>query len=557
MDYIDALSNLRTNQKWGRKSPHKAVLMLAVIELYETNVFTENIIYYNDVLKNTFKKVWKKVLPDEQLFQDEAYLPFWYLQSDSFWHVVPKRGREDILCMMVDNHIQPSEAKIVDCVNYVELDEDLYFLMTLPSGRSSLKRTLLENYTSLSKQAIERFSQSVDNSVDHSISALSEYEKILSQKRTEERDKPIEVETNDSLISQFSKLNEDIQITLNLQYYSFLKSHRGERAIFKGICPSVHTLLDHIVNNPVKRTDVSPTLAVIYENFLSDLKIALLSEEDSMELIDKIGEAIRALRGDTKDGNASSFNDEKSFASSKRELFKDNPKQVEDTIILTKELIESARTPNGGFTKSQLAAIGVPWPRPTDWIEQVVGKEITQQQLEDFRRIEYITKPSKPVNKIEPDHKEQSYKDIAKDDKERKRMKAIMRVFRKYQHPLSPRELAFEISWDDWGSFVVRPNDIETLLHMMPEIEQVGQGKYSLKIYYGHEETPLTSSISPNQGEELKAEPIKNRRWSLSEVRELVNFYKAGMSTAQLADFFNRDVKAVNEILYQKGLLSK
>ena len=180
MDYVEVFQNLRTNNKYGRKSPHKAILMLAVIELYEKNVLSDNEIYYDDTLKSMFLKMWNRVLPKEPLFHPEAYLPFWYLQSDSFWHIIPIRGKEDILSLMRDTNIKPSEIKLYDCVNYAELDEDLYFLITLPSGRSTLKRALLETYFNLTEEQIEKLSESSDNSIDYSISALSEYENIFS-----------------------------------------------------------------------------------------------------------------------------------------------------------------------------------------------------------------------------------------------------------------------------------------------------------------------------------------------------------------------------------------
>lgn len=294
MDYIELFQNLRTNNKYGRKSPHKAVLMLTVIELYEQNVLSDNEIYYDDTLKTMFLKVWNKVLPEEPLFHPEAYLPFWYLQSDAFWHIVPNRGKEDILSLMRDTNIKPSEAKLIDCVKYAELDDDLYFLMTLPSGRSSLKRALLETYTNLSERQIDRMSESIDNAIDYSTSALSDYEKILSNEKDTKN--LVSVETDNELVRHFQSLNEDIQIVLNLQYYSFLKSHRSERVMFKEICPTVYDLLDKIVH-PIHQSDITLSFAFTYDNFLSDLKIALMSEEGSMELIDRIGETIDILRG--------------------------------------------------------------------------------------------------------------------------------------------------------------------------------------------------------------------------------------------------------------------
>lgn len=297
MDYIEAVKNLKTNNKWGRKSPHKAVLMLTVIELYEKNILMDNEIRYDETLKSTFLKMWNVVLPNEPLFHPDAYLPFWYLQSDNFWHIVPIRGKEDILSLMRDTNIKPSEAKLIDSVKYAELDEDLYFLMTLPSGRSSLKRALLETYSTLSNKQIERLAESQDNAIDYSVTALSEYEKILSKNTVEK--KLVSIRVDDGLINQFQCLNEDVQLTLNIVYFTFLKKHRNEREMFKEVCPTVYDLLDKIVNHPIKQGEIAPSFAFVYDNFLSDLKVALLSEDGSIELVDKIGEAIEILRGNS------------------------------------------------------------------------------------------------------------------------------------------------------------------------------------------------------------------------------------------------------------------
>lgn len=295
MDYIEAVKNLKTNNKWGRKSPHKAVLMLTVIELYEKNILMDNEIRYDETLKSSFLKIWNLVLPNEPLFHPEAYLPFWYLQSDNFWHIVPIRGKEDILSLMRDTNNKPSEAKLIDSVKYAELDEDLYFLMTLPSGRSTLKRALLETYTTLTNKQIVKLAESKDNAIDYSVTALSEYEKILSKNTVENRMESTRVE--DKLVSQFQCLNEDIQLAINIVYFTFQKKHRNERVMFKEVCPTVYDLLDKIVNHPIKQGEIAPSFAVVYDNFLSDLKVALLSEDGSVELVDKISEAIEILRG--------------------------------------------------------------------------------------------------------------------------------------------------------------------------------------------------------------------------------------------------------------------
>jgi len=261
--------------------------------MFESCELTNNVIKYDDVLKSAFVTMWNKVLPNEKTFHSEAYLPFWFMQSEGFWHIVPFRGKEDILTVLRDSHVKPSESKLRDCVNYAELDEDLYFLMTLQSGRSSLKRALLETYTTLSTRMIDSLSESLDNFTDCSEDALNEYESIISS--FEVNSSSTERKIDNDLEEHFNKLKEDIQYVLNIEYFTFLKKNINEREMFKEICPTVYDLYDKIAFNPIKQGDISPSISFSYENFLADLKITLMSENGSFELIDKINEAICCL----------------------------------------------------------------------------------------------------------------------------------------------------------------------------------------------------------------------------------------------------------------------
>ena len=281
---------------------------MAIIDMFESCELTDNVIKYDDALKSAFVKMWNKVLPNEATFHSEAYLPFWFMQSEGFWHIVPLRGKEDILTILKDSHVKPSESKLRDCVNYAELDEDLYFLMTLQSGRSSLKRALLETYTTLSTRMIDRLSESSDNFTDSSEKALNEYESIISS--SEVNQSSTERKIDNELEERFSKLKEDIQYVLNIEYFTFLKKNINEREMFKEICPTVYDLYDRIAFNPIKQGEISPSISFTYENFLTDLKITLMSEDGSFELIDKINEAISCLSSLESEQPKYSFDDE-------------------------------------------------------------------------------------------------------------------------------------------------------------------------------------------------------------------------------------------------------
>jgi hypothetical protein len=138
----------------------------------------------------------------------------------------------------------------------------------------------------------------------------------------------VSTKVDDELVSQFLSLNEDVQLALNIVYFTFLKKHRNEREMFKEVCPTVYDLLDKIVNHPIKQGEIAPSFAFVYDNFLSDLKVALLSEDGSIELVDKIGEAIEILRG-----NNSKEHEESQPISPIRYSEEDAPVEVVDTSL--------------------------------------------------------------------------------------------------------------------------------------------------------------------------------------------------------------------------------
>lgn len=294
MNYVEAFENLKPNEKYGRKTPHKAVLLLTIIEMCESDEIYSNEIRYNQQLIDTFHKVWKRTLHDDDSLFVDAYFPFWTMQNEDFWHLVPYRGKEENLTLLKEIQARPSENKIKECVDYVELDEDLFFLMTLPSGRSSLKHALLENYSALTDEKIGELANSKDNAIDKSIEALAEYQKILSSEN-EPKNNLVEESCDEEKQNLFYALDEDVQIQLNIEYYTFLKEHKAERKMFRSLCPTVFDLYDKISVHPVKLEDISSSLLYLYENFLMDLKVNLLGVDVTLSLVDCIDNAINQL----------------------------------------------------------------------------------------------------------------------------------------------------------------------------------------------------------------------------------------------------------------------
>lgn len=293
MDYLESFAKLKTTNQFGKKAVYKAVLLLVVIEMFEDGILSDNEIRYSNELKKRFANMLGKVLRDTATLFPEAFVPFWYMQEEAFWHIVPARGKEYILEIMSNVRVRPSEEKLETCVSYAELDEDLYFLMTMASGRSSLKRVLLENYSELSDDSINEFSSSKKNDSENSLDAIAEYENIVSSTKINDDSVPFNVDKDNAEL--FNSLSDDLQLTLNIAYYSYLKSHLAERNMLRILWPNVCALYSDIKN---KTVECSSAYVDVCVDFLTDLKISLMGDDNSSDLIGDIDVILEGLNGE-------------------------------------------------------------------------------------------------------------------------------------------------------------------------------------------------------------------------------------------------------------------
>jgi hypothetical protein len=55
-----------------------------------------------------------------------------------------------------------------------------------------------------------------------------------------------------------------------------------------------------------------------------------------------------------------------------------------ESVSITDELIEAGKSKRGGWSKAQLAILGVPWPPESGWKQKVRGRTISQSEAERF-----------------------------------------------------------------------------------------------------------------------------------------------------------------------------
>ena len=304
MDCYELCSSLGKMDKKRIVPQYEAVLLLAIIDMFSKDILVNNEIYFDEKLDDAFTRTWKKILDSEICFSHYLTDLFWYMSSEPFWHVIPKVRHNEILSLMRNHNVHPSETKLKESVHHVELDQDLYFLMTMQSGRKELKRTLLENYFELSPMEIsfllhERKKNKKEVDPDSLYNSLFQNNKV-----SQTKDIMIEDNSNNTI---YNKLSLDTKIEINLAYFNFLKRQIFNREVFVELFPNIAITLQKISNNDVKLLDYPESTKEQCKEFLTDLRFALMSNNDTMELMDQINKCIENI--EVNEYNVESYRD--------------------------------------------------------------------------------------------------------------------------------------------------------------------------------------------------------------------------------------------------------
>lgn len=141
--YIDQLTAMRMNPNpvSGQKSPHKAVMMLAVIDMVAAGDAEGNRIEYSPELLERFRRYFDVVKTDADSFT--PILPFFHLRSSPFWHHRAVPGKEAVCEALSGPGGQKKMAGIIDSAF---LDNELFALLKQASTRQEIREALICRY---------------------------------------------------------------------------------------------------------------------------------------------------------------------------------------------------------------------------------------------------------------------------------------------------------------------------------------------------------------------------------------------------------------------------
>lgn len=141
--YEERFAQLSTGVHNGKKLPHKAVLLLGIINLIEDGAIKDNKIELTNAIAHTFTSIWESLHLGDKV--PSVWIPFWYMKSEPFWHFKACTD-ENVLQNLLSFAGHPSVGQMRSVIAYAYLDEPLFVLMRDKVQRTSLTQVLIYTY---------------------------------------------------------------------------------------------------------------------------------------------------------------------------------------------------------------------------------------------------------------------------------------------------------------------------------------------------------------------------------------------------------------------------
>jgi len=143
-DYISEILNMNCNKCRGQVAPHKAIMLLAVIDLIEEGVIDASFFDLDDTLANKFHELWNKYVPSTSIFMADVCKPFYHLNHEPFWHLELKDGVDSSIFDCRPVYTRKWMNDHFDCAS---LNTILFWhLLTIQEARASLRVLLIKTY---------------------------------------------------------------------------------------------------------------------------------------------------------------------------------------------------------------------------------------------------------------------------------------------------------------------------------------------------------------------------------------------------------------------------
>jgi putative restriction endonuclease len=181
-------------------------------------------------------------------FSENFSLPFFHLQSDTFWHLQTLPGREIVLN---SSHSIKSFAHLKEVIEFAYFDQELYYLLANEHTRQILKQALLENYFPNTHLKPNRLIGEIINQILHEPAAIYkskaegfDEEEIFVRSGIFKKEIPKIYNYSCAISGMRIIADRDIQMIDACHIVPFSESHDDTITNGISLCPNLHRAFD-------------------------------------------------------------------------------------------------------------------------------------------------------------------------------------------------------------------------------------------------------------------------------------------------------------------------
>ena len=144
--YAEAFSHLHVKVTAGQRAPHKAIMLLSVIDLIETGVISSNRVYYTRQLDSQFLHNWIRYVAYLEGYSARAATPFFHMSFEPFWTLRLKENCPLTEKDLAAARIYMNPDKMNEAIDYAQIDQELYDLLLDSVVRAKFRVMLISMY---------------------------------------------------------------------------------------------------------------------------------------------------------------------------------------------------------------------------------------------------------------------------------------------------------------------------------------------------------------------------------------------------------------------------
>lgn len=138
--FTTTFTSLHTAKIAGKQAPHKAVLLLSIMEQVEAGIVTSPRVELTDALERSFMQMWRRYIGTSIIFTPKVATPFWHLQNEPFYRLYMNNGQ------LINGGTGRYSIPWLRENTYAMLDDKLFHLMQDENARAELRVALVSTY---------------------------------------------------------------------------------------------------------------------------------------------------------------------------------------------------------------------------------------------------------------------------------------------------------------------------------------------------------------------------------------------------------------------------